>query len=207
VRRTTRASGRRGTPADLVVVGLGNPGDRYQRTRHNVGFEVIDELARRHQGRLRGVRGLPVESGDVRLGDARVVLARPTTFMNDSGQAVAPLLSRCGVTDPAHLVVIHDELDLPPGRLRVKEGGGLAGHNGLRSIRDHCHTTDFIRVRIGVGKPPSAERGADHVLRGVPATERRLLDDVVVVAADAVESLAANGLEATMERFNSTSLA
>jgi peptidyl-tRNA hydrolase, PTH1 family len=201
------SSGRRGTPADLVVVGLGNPGAEYAGTRHNVGFDVVDLLARRHGARLRPVKGVPVLSAEVRIGDARVVLGEPTTYMNESGLAVRPLLRRHGVTDPGALVVVHDELDLPPGRLRVKVGGGLAGHNGLRSIVAHLHTPEFVRVRIGVGKPPSAARGADHVLRRVPATERRLLDAVVEHAADAVERIVADGPDAAAERYNGLELA
>lgn len=193
---------RRGTPADLIVVGLGNPGAEYAHTRHNVGFDAIDELVARHGGRLRGVKGSPVAADEVRIGGRRVVLAEPTTYMNDSGMAVAPLLRRHGVEDPARLVVVHDELDLPPGRLRVKVGGGLAGHNGLRSIRSHCRTEEFVRVRIGVGKPPDPQRGADHVLRRIPTAERRILDEVVVLAADAVECIAADGPEVAAERFN-----
>ncbi len=166
-----------------MVVGLGNPGAEYG-------------------GKLRGVKGCPVGAEDIRIGGLGVVLAEPTTYMNDSGLAVAPLLRRHGVDDPARLVVVHDELDLPPGRLRVKVGGGLAGHNGLRSIRSQCRTDEFVRVRIGVGKPPDPQRGADHVLRRVPSSERRVLDEVIVLAADAVECIALDGPEVAAERFN-----
>jgi peptidyl-tRNA hydrolase, PTH1 family len=193
---------RRGTPADLLVVGLGNPGSQYQGSRHNVGFDVVELLARRHGGRLRGVKGLPAVGDEVRIGGKRVALVMPTTYMNDSGQAVAPLVRRFGIDDPARLVVVHDELDLPPGRLRVKLGGGLAGHNGLRSITSHCHTDAFARLRIGVGKPPSADRGADHVLRRVPAAERKILDVAVERAADAAECILTEGVEVAMTRYN-----
>lgn len=193
---------RRGTPVDLVVVGLGNPGVQYAHTRHNVGFDAIDVLVERLGGRLRGIKGSPVVADEVRFADKRLVLAEPTTYMNDSGLAVAALLRRYGVADPTRLVVVHDELDLPPGRLRVKVGGGLAGHNGLRSIQRHCRTDDYVRVRIGVGKPPDAQRGADHVLRRVPAPERRVLDEVVALAADAVECIATDGADTAAERFN-----
>lgn len=116
---------------------------------------------------------------------------------------MAPLVRRHGIEDPARLVVVHDELDLPLGRMKVKLGGGLAGHNGLRSIKAHCHTVDFVRIRIGVGKPPSKEAGADHVLKRVGKRERAVLDVVVEHAADAVELILADGPERAMERYNS----
>jgi PTH1 family peptidyl-tRNA hydrolase len=122
--------------------------------------------------------------------------------MNDSGRSVQLLVRRHGISDPSRLVVVHDELDLATGVLRVKRGGGLAGHNGLRSLRDHLHTTDFLRVRIGVGKPPSKERGADHVLSRVSKAERELLAVAVEQAADAVEAIVANGVDAAMQVFN-----
>lgn len=199
-----RLGGRRGndTPADLLVVGLGNPGPRYEGSRHNVGFDVIDVLAERLDVRLKPVKGVPTLAASGRMDDHRVVLAAPTTFMNESGQAVGALMRRHHVADPTHLVVVHDELDLAPGRLRVKQGGGLAGHNGLRSIVAHCHTDAFVRVRIGVGKPPDPTRGADHVLKRVPAAERRILDAVAACAADAIECIAADGATVAMERFN-----
>jgi PTH1 family peptidyl-tRNA hydrolase len=122
--------------------------------------------------------------------------------MNDSGRSAQLLVRRHGIEDPDRLVVVHDELDLPAGVVRVKRGGGLAGHNGLRSLRDHLHTTDFLRVRIGVGKPPSKERGADHVLSRVSKVERELLAAAVEQAADAVETIAASGVDAAMQVFN-----
>jgi PTH1 family peptidyl-tRNA hydrolase len=130
------------------------------------------------------------------------VLAFPTTYVNDSGQAVGAMVRRYGIDDPAQLIVIHDELDLAPSVVRVKVGGGLAGHNGLRSITQHLKTQDYVRVRIGVGKPPSKERGADHVLSRIPAAERTLLDVAVQEAADAVELLLTEGTDAAMRRFN-----
>lgn len=136
------------------------------------------------------------------FGGHRVALAAPTTFMNLSGESVRPLVRRFDVEDLHRLVVVHDELDLPVGRLKVKVGGGLAGHNGLRSITAHLHTEDFVRIRIGVGKPPSKEHGADHVLKRVGKADRAVLDELVVVAADAVETIVAEGPEAAMGRFN-----
>jgi PTH1 family peptidyl-tRNA hydrolase len=193
--------GRRGEHAALLVVGLGNPGSEYERTRHNVGAEVIELLARRHGGALRRAKEHALVS-EVRMDGQRVALAFPQTYMNDSGRSVQLLVKRHGIEDPAQLVVVHDELDLPVGVVRVKRGGGLAGHNGLRSSRDHLHTTDFLRVRIGVGKPPSKERGADHVLTRVSKADRQLLDVAVEQAADAVEAILSDGVDAAMQVYN-----
>lgn len=192
---------RRGTPADWLVVGLGNPGREYAGSRHNVGFEVVDLLASRHDGRLRSGKERALVD-EVRIEGQRVALAQPTTYMNESGQSVAPLVRRYGISDPERLVVVQDELDLPVGRVRVKVGGGLAGHNGLRSIKAHLHSDAFVRVRIGVGKPPRKEHGADHVLRKVGKAERELLAVAVEVAADAVEAIVAEGPETAMNRVN-----
>src|SRR4029077_14812327 len=128
-------------------------------------------------------------------------LAIPLTYMNDSGQVVGPLARRFGVEAP-RIVIVHDELDLPPATLKVKVGGGLAGHNGLRSLKQHLHTDEFLRVRIGVGKPPSKEQGADHVLDRFSKRERSEIDVAIADAADAVESIAIEGVDAAMNRFN-----
>lgn len=193
---------RRGTPADLLVLGLGNPGPRYEGTRHNVGADVVRLLADRHDGRLKQAGHEPAESVEVRIDGARLALAVPTTFMNESGQAATALVRRFGIEDPERLVVVHDELDLPPGRLKVKLGGGLAGHNGLKSIDAHLHTRDFGRVRIGVGKPPSTQAGRDHVLRRAGKAEQQVIDETIETAADAVEMILAEGFAPAMERFN-----
>ena len=187
---------------DALVVGLGNPGRQYARTRHNVGEEVVALLAERHGTTLAPSRDSALVA-DARIGTHRVVLAFPTTFMNDSGQAVAKLIRRHGFRDVRGLVVIHDELDLSPGTVRVKVGGGLGGHNGLRSITSTTGTQDYIRVRIGVGKPTNKEQGANHVLSRVPAEERKVLDVAVQVAADAVEAIVTQGVDAAMNTFNS----
>ena len=191
----------KGTPFDWLVIGLGNPGAEYARTRHNVGEETVQLLAHRHGDQLKGGRdnALVAES---RFGDERVVLAFPLTYMNESGQAVSALVRRYRIDEPARIVVVHDELDLPPGVVRVKAGGGLAGHNGLRSITQHLKTHDYLRVRIGVGKPPSKERGAGHVLSRVPRTDRELLDVAVENAADAVEVIVADGVDAAMRAIH-----
>ncbi len=137
---------------------------------------------------------------EVRIGALRVVLAVPGTYMNESGNALAPLVRRFGVEDPERIVIVHDELDLAPGSIQVKLGGGLAGHNGLRSIEAHLHTTAFARVRIGIGKPRG--EGADHVLRRPSRREREGLDVAIELAADAVEAIATAGITAAMNRFN-----
>jgi peptidyl-tRNA hydrolase, PTH1 family len=135
----------------------------------------------------------------VMLAGHRVALAVPTTYMNDSGSAVRSLVTRFGIGEPSSVVVVHDELDLPPGTVRLKAGGGLAGHNGLRSVQSHLHSSDFLRVRIGVGKPPSAAQGASHVLRRPPKAVRELLAASVQTAADAVERIAEDGWDAAMQ--------
>ena len=189
---------------DYLVVGLGNPGKQYARTRHNVGEEVAALLASRHGGSLKTSRDHALVD-DVRIGSKRVVLAFPTTFMNESGKAVRALSRRYGFNRgpiAERLIVVHDELDLPPGTVRVKVGGGLGGHNGLRSITADLGTQDYIRVRIGVGKPVNKEQGANHVLSKVPAAERQTLDVSVQIAADAVERIVADGAPAAMNAFN-----
>jgi peptidyl-tRNA hydrolase, PTH1 family len=199
--RRGAAAERRGTPADLLVVGLGNPGAEYARSRHNVGAEVVEVLAQRHGGSLRRGRERAL-SGEVRIAGQRVALAFPQTYMNLSGESVALLVRRHGITDPERIVVVHDELDLPLGRIKLKKGGGLAGHNGLRSIKAHLHSDDFLRVRIGIGKPPGKEQGADHVLRRPSKAVRTELDVVIEEAADAVEAILADGIDVAMNRYN-----
>jgi PTH1 family peptidyl-tRNA hydrolase len=191
----------RATPADLLVVGLGNPGAEYQGTRHNVGADVIALLATRHGGALRRSKERAL-SDEVRIDGQRVALAFPQTYMNLSGESVGLLVKRHGISDPERLLVVHDELDLPLGRIKLKKGGGLAGHNGLRSIVSHLHTDGFLRVRIGIGKPPGKKQGADHVLRRPPKAVRAELDVLVEEAADAVEAILADGIDSAMNRYN-----
>ena len=195
---------RTGTPADLLVVGLGNPGREYDGTRHNVGFDVIGMLAERHGGRLRSGKERALVD-EVRIAGHRVALAEPTTFMNLSGESVGPLVRRYGIEDGRRLLVVHDELDLDTGVVRLKFGGGLAGHNGLRSIKQHLHTDEFGRLRIGIGRPPSKERGADHVLTKVGRADRESLAVAVAEAADAVELVVELGIDAAMNRVNTRS--
>jgi len=188
-----------------LIVGLGNPGKQYARTRHNVGAEVIDELATRAGVVLKPGRDQATVA-DATVRGVRVVLAFPLTYMNESGQAVRPLMKRHGLTEPTQLIVIHDELDLAPGVVRVKAGGGLAGNNGLRSITAHLHTQDYLRVRIGIGKPPSKEKGAGHVLSKLPPKQRSLLDVAVQHATDAIELLLTDGIDAAQRIYNSPTL-
>jgi PTH1 family peptidyl-tRNA hydrolase len=191
---------RRGTAADYLVVGLGNPGEEYTRTRHNVGAETVELLAKRHGANLR--KGKERARADqVRVDDVLVALAVPLTYMNDSGLAVAALARRYSV-EPEQIVIVHDELDLPVAALKVKAGGGLAGHNGLRSIKSHLHSDEFLRVRIGVGKPVSKEQGVEHVLKKFSKRERTEIDVTIEQAADAVECIARDGVEVAMNRFN-----
>ncbi len=166
-----------------------------------MGAEVVSLLAGRHGGRLRRSKERALVD-EVGVDGRRLALAFPQTYMNESGMAVALLVRRFGIDDLERLVVVHDELDLPVGRLRVKVGGGLAGHNGLRSIRSHLHSDGFCRVRIGIGKPPRPEQGVDHVLRAPTKGERAQLDVVVEEAADAVELILIEGPAAAMDRFN-----
>ena len=200
LRRGPRAE-RTGTPADYLVVGLGNPGDEYAMTRHNVGADVVELLARRQGAKLRKAKKEHALVDEVRIGTSRVALAVPLTYMNDSGQAVQALARRFGV-EADRIVIVHDELDLPVAELRVKSGGGLAGHNGLKSIKQHLHDDRFARVRIGVGKPQSREQGANHVLNRFSKRERSEVDVTVERAADAVETIVTDGVDTAMNHFN-----
>lgn len=188
-----------------VIVGLGNPGEEYAHTRHNAGFEVIDLLAQRWGvsywkntcGALVGEAKVRLVSGDVE----KVILAKPQSFMNLSGGPVSRLC-RDYEEDPAELIVIHDELDINPGMVRVKKGGGHAGHNGLRSIIEKLGTRDFLRVRTGIGRPPGRMSVVDFVLQAPKKEAKDDFDEACVLAADAVESLLNEGLERTQNAFN-----
>ncbi|MBV9660972.1 MAG: aminoacyl-tRNA hydrolase [Acidimicrobiales bacterium] len=188
-----------------MAVGLGNPGAEFARSRHNAGADVIARLADRHGERLKRSKDHALVA-EARVDGKRLALAFPQTYMNDSGRAVGPLVRRFGIDDLARLVVVHDELDLPLGVVRVKAGGGLAGHNGLRSINAHLHSERFTRVRIGIGRPPGGkERGVDHVLGAVGKKTREELEVSIEVAADAVECILAEGVPAAQTRFNGSS--
>jgi PTH1 family peptidyl-tRNA hydrolase len=184
-----------------LVAGLGNPDDRYSRTRHNIGRMVVDELAREAGERFRKVRFLPVESAEIRIGDERVILARSTRYMNESGPSYASLAKKQGV-DLDHLIAVHDELDIPAATIRVKRGGGNSGHNGVRSLDQALRSGDYLRVRVGIGRPPGRQDPSDFVLQPVAARDEQDLALLVGHAADAVRALIAEGLERTQDRFN-----
>jgi PTH1 family peptidyl-tRNA hydrolase len=196
-----RTHERTGTPADFLVLGLGNPGKEYAGTRHNLGVEVVETLARRRGATLKDSKQRALVA-EVRIDGKLVVLAFPLTYMNLSGESAALLVRRHGVTDPATIIVVHDELDLPPGAVKVKAGGGLAGNNGLRSLKQHLHTDEFLRVRLGIGKPISKDQGADHVLRKPSKADREAFDVAVERAADAVELIVTAGVAAAMNQVN-----
>lgn len=184
-----------------LVAGLGNPGERYARTRHNVGAMVAEALAREGQARLRKVRFLPIELAEMHVGEERVLVARSHRFMNEAGPSYASLAAKQHV-EPGRLIAVHDELDLPAGALRVKAGGSTAGHNGLRSLQQALGTADFLRVRIGIGRPPGRQDPADFVLDPFPKRDEEEVAILVGEAADAVRSLVLEGLERTQDRFN-----
>jgi len=195
-----RSEPRSGDMQRTLIVGLGNPGKKYARTRHNVGTDTIELLAQRLSVSLKVGRDR-AQVAETRIGDHAIVLAVPTTWMNDSGEAVGPIARRYKIP-AANIIVIHDELDLEPGAVKLKMGGGLAGHNGLKSVSQHMGTNDYMRVRIGVGKPSTKEQGADHVLSSIPPAERKILDVAVEIACDAVERIMKEGLDAAMREYN-----
>ena len=182
-----------------LLVGLGNPGPQYAQTRHNVGFEVIDALAAKYRfPALRLQRQAAAARGFV--GDCEAILCKPQTYMNESGMAVGAW-ARYYKVPTANLLVVHDELDFPVGEVRLKAGGGHGGHNGLRSIIGHLDA-DFARVRVGIGKPPSAARGADFVLSRFESAERQWIDGAIDAAIEAVEQFLTQGIVAAMNRCN-----
>ena len=183
-----------------LVVGLGNPGQSYAGTRHNAGYLVVDALAERAGDRLRSHR-TRTDVAEIRLAGRRLILARPRSYMNTVGGPVAALRGYYRV-DPFQMIVVHDELDIPFGTIRLKRGGGDNGHNGLRSLTAALKTRDYFRVRVGIGRPPGRMDPADYVLRDFSAAERKELPLVVDRAADAVEMLLAEGLEPAQNRFH-----
>jgi peptidyl-tRNA hydrolase, PTH1 family len=191
--------GDRASSLDLLVVGLGNPGREYAGHRHNVGWTVVEELARRHGASWKGKFG--GQLAEIRLHGHRVALLKPETFMNESGRSVNAA-ARFYKLEPDAILVVHDEIDLEPGRLQARLGGGLAGHNGLRSVAAHLKTPDFLRLRVGVGRPGRGDsrKPADYVLSNFTPDEDAA--NLVARAADAIETLDAQGLERAQAQYN-----
>jgi peptidyl-tRNA hydrolase, PTH1 family len=195
-----------------VVAGLGNPGEQYSRSRHNAGFMTLDRIAK-SKGAEFGRRRFKGVTAEILLAEQPALLVKPQTFYNLTGECVSDLLGYFKIA-PAHLIVVHDELDLEAGRLRIKQGGGDAGNRGVRSIAESLGTTDFIRVRIGIGRPPGysgepepgqsakTEENKDYLLRPMTAAERHALDPQLDRASGAVEAIAARGLAAAMNHYN-----
>ncbi len=188
-----------GYPSVTLIVGLGNPGGRYAGTRHNVGWAVVDVLARRLRSRWRRA-GFPAEVAEGELGGRRVVLVKPLTYMNRSGEAVAAALRRYGAE--GGVILVHDDLDLPPGRVRVRPGGGAGGHRGVLSVQAALGTEEVGRVRVGIGRPPAGVDPADYVLAPFAPEEEAAVGEAVERAAAAVETLLRDGYEVAMNRFN-----
>ena len=184
----------------LIVFGLANPGAKYRGTRHNVGAMCVDELAQRAGARLEN-RVRDTELAETEIGDAPVVLARPVTYVNESGKSVRNVLRKFNA-EPERLLVIVDDMDLKIGRLRLRAGGSSGGHNGLKSIRQVTGTDEFPRLRIGVGRPPPGMDPIQHVLGRFRPDERKLVEDAVKRAADAIEMIQREGLDRAMETFN-----
>jgi len=184
-----------------LVAGLGNPGDRYARTRHNIGKMVVEELSRGEGVRLKKVRFLPADLAELREGQERVLLVTSTRYMNESGPSYAGLAKKHDVP-PQRIVAVHDELEIPPGELHVKLGGGTGGHNGLKSLTRALRTPEYHRVRVGIGRPPGRQDPADYVLEPIG---KGLEPDIAIWvdrAAEAVRSLIRDGLPQTQDRFN-----
>jgi PTH1 family peptidyl-tRNA hydrolase len=184
-----------------LVVGLGNPGERYESTRHNLGARVVERIAERLRERLRKARFIPLRVAEARADGSRLWLVRPLTFMNVSGPPVASFARRHRV-GPDRIIVCHDEIDIRFGELRVKRGGSTAGHRGVDSLCRALHATDFYRVRLGVGRPPGRKEPADHVLEPFAKAEREDVDMLIDDAAEAVLTLIRGGLAAAQDRFN-----
>lgn len=191
-----------------LITGLGNPGFFYARNRHNIGYMCIRHLARTHKIRLNKKQGL-ARTGSGELDGQKVMLARPQTYMNESGKSVTRLVRNLKIA-PSDLIVIHDDLDLPPGKIRLRQGGGSGGHKGIDSIVQHLDSTDFYRVRIGIGRPDVFEGSAeekeqaviDYVLSGFSRQEKKIIEKVIPQVSEAIVCLLTEGLEASMNKYN-----
>jgi peptidyl-tRNA hydrolase, PTH1 family len=203
--RAIRPSEDRDAPSDKavdrwVIAGLGNPGEEYARSRHNLGFQVVERIARENRASFsrKKFRGSLAE---IEIDGHAAILVKPHTYYNAVGECLAPLLAYYK-TAPEHLIVVHDELDLELGRLKLKVGGGDAGNNGIKSITRSLGTPDYVRVRIGVGKPDHRDVGREHVLKSLSKSERETLDNVCARAAEAAIAIVREGIDRAMGRFN-----
>jgi PTH1 family peptidyl-tRNA hydrolase len=183
-----------------LIIGLGNPGKGYRLTRHNVGFRVVDRLAREQGMQFKRRRG-GAQVGEGRVGREKVILAKPLTYMNKSGAAVKKLVKALDIPLD-HLVVVHDDLDLACGRMKIKEKGGHGGHKGMQSIIEELGSSDFLRVKVGIGKPPDPEEGADYVLSPFAAQERALVKESVEQAVEAIKAIIVSGKDQAMNMYN-----
>lgn len=188
-----------------LIAGLGNPGRDYERTAHNVGFDVVDELCRRLGGSWQAVSRFDARVAKVTAGKDQILLVQPQTFMNESGRAVGPLAHYYRI-EPCDIVAVSDDADLPPGKLRIRPNGSTGGHRGLASLIECLGTKEFARVRIGIGHGTDGRSLADHVLGKLPETVRARLDKVIPMAAEAALCILADGVSKAMERYNGTTL-
>ncbi len=188
--------------ADYLVVGLGNPGSKYDGTRHNIGADVVRAICEANNVTLGKAKAKAVTAG-IAIGQTKIALAVPTTYMNESGIAVGELARWFGITDPFKIVIIHDELDLPVGAVRIKLGGGFAGHNGLKSINQHLKSPEFLRVRVGIDRPEHPGAVSKYVLSKPGSKEKRDLQVGLVEAVSAIELIATQGFEQAMQQTNS----
>lgn len=202
--RRARQNDRRGQSSRLLIVGLANPGEEFEGSRHNVGGDAVRLVVQRRGAHLALERHQRALTATLSTPDGPVTLAVPTVFMNDSGSALPPLMRRTSLEGLSHLVVAHDELDLEPGRVQIKLAGGLAGHNGLRSIARTLGSQEFARVRIGIGKPPSKEQGANYVLKRPTGKLKESLQVDVALAADAIEALLDYSFDVAQQRVNAS---
>ncbi len=201
MRRKRRTKKTFGGSTDYLVVGLGNPGKKYQGTRHNIGAEIIHSLEEHFGVRLRKSKALAL-CAEIKSENQNLVIAVPETYMNESGLPVRKLMDRYSISVPSQLVVVHDELDLPVGKIKIKLGGGLAGHNGLKSIENHLHSREFARIRIGIGAIREGVKGRDYVLSRPSKDERESLVHSKLMAVEALEFIGRHGYQAAMNKFN-----
>jgi PTH1 family peptidyl-tRNA hydrolase len=195
-----RGEGGGGAKETWLIVGLGNPGPKYKDTRHNVAWWALDDLAERANVKF-GKRSGDAETAEAQIGEGSALLVRPMTYVNLSGKAVSALMRKRGVP-PERVIVISDDINLEPGKIRIRKQGGAGGHNGLKSVIDSLGTNEFARIRIGIGLPPAPDDQVDYVLGRMPPKERELVRDAASRAADAVEAAIRDGLDEAMNRFN-----